>query len=124
MSKFNKNISTQMVDSYEGGKVFEKNPLEEWMNTLFSSYLTDKFYENEVTQTTRFIELTNQIIAKYGASLRLRLLSLPAKNLVCVLYLSLLRLFLMNISLKINAISFQIVNRPDDIAEILPQLKF
>ena len=55
-----------MVDSYEGGKVFEKNPLEEWMNTLFSSYLTDKFYENEVTQTTRFIELTNQIIAKYG----------------------------------------------------------
>ena len=57
-----------MVDSYEGGKVFEKDPLEEWMNVLFSSYLTDKFYEDEDTQTTRFIALTNKIIVKYGAS--------------------------------------------------------
>lgn len=124
MSKFNKNISTQMVDSYEGGKVFEKNPLEEWMNTLFSSYLTDKFYENESTQTTRFIELTNQIIAKYGASFAAKAAVFARKELG-MRSVSQLTAAILNEHQFENKRHFfsQIVNRPDDIAEIFAAIE-
>ena len=119
MSKFNKNISNQMVDSYEGGKVFEKDPLEEWMNVLFSSYLTDKFYESENTQTTRFIELTNKIIAKYGASFAAKAAVFARKELG-MRSVSQLTAAILNDKQFDNKRHFfkSIVNRPDDVAEI------
>lgn len=119
MSKFNKNISNQMVDSYEGGKVFEKDPLEEWMNVLFSSYLTDKFYESENTQTTRFIELTNKIIAKYGASFAAKAAVFARKELG-MRSVSQLTAAILNGKQFDNKRHFfkSIVNRPDDVAEI------
>ena len=124
MSKFNKNISTQMVDSYEGGKVFEKNPLEEWMNTLFSSYLTDKFYENEDTQTTRFIELTNQIIAKYGASFAAKAAVFARKELGMRSVSQLTAAILNEYQFENKRHFFsQIVNRPDDVAEIFAAIE-
>lgn len=124
MSKFNKNISTQMVDSYEGGKVFEKNPLEEWMNALFSSYLTDRFYESENTQTTRFIELTNQIIAKYGASFAAKAAVFARKELG-MRSVSQLTAAILNEHQFENKRHFfsQIVNRPDDVAEIFAAIE-
>ena len=124
MSKFNKNISTQMVDSYEGGKVFEKNPLEEWMNALFSSYLTDRFYESENTQTTRFIELTNQIIAKYGASFAAKAAVFTRKELG-MRSVSQLTAAILNEHQFENKRHFfsQIVNRPDDVAEIFAAIE-
>lgn len=124
MSKFNKNISTQMVDSYEGGKVFEKNPLEEWMNTLFSSYLTDKFYENEDTQTTRFIELTNQIIVKYGASFAAKAAVFARKELGMRSVSQLTAAILNEYQFENKRHFFsQIVNRPDDVAEIFAAIE-
>lgn len=53
--------------SYEGGKVYEKNPLEEWMNMLFSDFMEDGFYESQPTRQKRFQELTENIIKTYGA---------------------------------------------------------
>lgn len=124
MSKFNKNISTQMADSYEGGKVFEKNPLEEWMNALFSSYLTDKFYENEDTQTTRFIELTNQIIAKYGASFAAKAAVFARKELGMRSVSQLTAAILNEYQFENKRHFFsQIVNRPDDVAEIFAAIE-
>lgn len=124
MSKFNKNISTQMVDSYEGGKVFEKNPLEEWMNALFSSYLTDRFYESENIQTTRFIELTNQIIAKYGTSFAAKAAVFARKELG-MRSVSQLTAVILNEHQFENKRHFfsQIVNRPDDVAEIFAAIE-
>ena len=119
MSKFNKNISNQMVDSYEGGKVFEKDPLEEWMNVLFSSYLTDKFYEDEDTQTTRFIALTNKIIVKYSASFAAKAAVFARKELG-MRSVSQLTAAILNDKQFDNKRHFfkSIVNRPDDVAEI------
>ena len=124
MSKFNKNISNQMIESYEGGEVFEKDPLEEWMNTLFSSYLTDKFYESENTQTTRFIELTNQIIAKYGASFAAKAAVFARKKLG-MRSISQLTAAMLNEHQFENKRYFfsQIVNRPDDVAEIFAAIE-
>lgn len=65
--KFNK---TQKNDNkaatYESGVAYIKNPLEDWMNFLFSSYLEDRFYEDADTQMKRFQELTYEIGEKYG----------------------------------------------------------
>lgn len=67
MSKFNEKIKPERAMSYEGGKNYKKDVLEDWMNFLFSSKMDDGFYENAATQQTRFIELTNLVIDKYGA---------------------------------------------------------
>ena len=67
MSKFNEKVKPERSMSYESGKNYKKNVLEDWMNFLFSSKMDDGFYENTSTQQTRFIELTNLVIDKYGA---------------------------------------------------------
>ena len=53
--------------SYEGGEVYEKNPLDEWINMLFSDFMEDGFYETQKSRQERFEKLTEAIIAKYGA---------------------------------------------------------
>lgn len=124
MSKFNKNVTAQMVDSYEGGKVFEKDPLEEWMNALFSSYLSDKFYESENTQTTRFIELTNQIIAKYGTSFAAKAAVFARKELGMRSVSQLTAAILNERQFENKRYFFsQIANRPDDVAEIFAAIE-
>ena len=67
MSKFNEKVKPERSMSYEGGENYKKDVLEDWMNFLFSSKMDDGFYENAATQQTRFIELTNLVIDKYGA---------------------------------------------------------
>lgn len=67
MSKFNEKVKPKRSMSYEGGNNYKKDVLEDWMNFLFSSKMDDGFYENADTQQTRFIELTNLVIDKYGA---------------------------------------------------------
>lgn len=66
MAKFNKTAKTEKVASYEGGEVFEKNPIEDWINFLFSSYLENQFYESADEQMNRYIELTQEVGKKLG----------------------------------------------------------
>lgn len=67
MAKFNEKIRTAPnATSYEGGMSYEKNPAEEWLNFLFSSYLEDSFYEKSGTQIDRFLALTTRMVADYG----------------------------------------------------------
>lgn len=63
MSKFNatKRPAKPNTRSYEGGAVYTKNPVEDWMNFLFSSYLEDGFYETADEQMNRYMELTQEI---------------------------------------------------------------
>lgn len=68
MSKFNAVKKPNKTKSYEGGDNYVKNPLEEWMNFLFSSKMDNKFYETSSMQQERFIGLTQNVIEKYGAT--------------------------------------------------------
>lgn len=68
MTRFNSKVSTSPnATSYEGGSVYNKSIAEEWLNFLFSSYLEDRFYETANKQTSRFIDLTKDMIDMYGA---------------------------------------------------------
>jgi len=66
MAKFNKTVKTEKVASYEGGEVFEKNPVEDWINFLMSSYLENQFYESASDQMNRYMDLTREVAEKYG----------------------------------------------------------
>lgn len=67
MSKFNeKTKSTQKTESYEGGSVFKRSLEDAWFNELFSSLLQPQFYESSETQQSRYIDLTESMIEKYG----------------------------------------------------------
>ena len=65
--KFNKAQKKEnKTTTYENGLGYVKNPLEDWMNFLFSSYLEDRFYEDADVQTERLQELTYKIGEVYG----------------------------------------------------------
>lgn len=66
MSKFNKTAKTEKVESYEGGKIYAKNPVEDWLNFLMSSYLENQFYESADKQMNRYMDLTREVAQKYG----------------------------------------------------------
>lgn len=66
MSKFNANVKPSRTKSFEGANNYTKNPVEEWMNFLFSSKMDNKFYESDATQQDRFKGLTRDIIDTYG----------------------------------------------------------
>lgn len=66
--RFNSTVSTKPdAVSYEGGQSYQKSATEDWMNFLFSSHLEDRFYEDGLTQTNRFINLTDRMLEDYGA---------------------------------------------------------
>ena len=67
MANFNKvKIHDSKTVSYEGGTVYKKSPVDEWMNLLFSSFMEDKFYESAEDQQERFEELTQKMADTYG----------------------------------------------------------
>lgn len=67
MANFNKvKIHDSKTVSYEGGTVYKKSPVDEWMNLLFSSFMEDKFYESAEDQQERFEELTQEMADIYG----------------------------------------------------------
>ena len=69
MARFNetKATGTTKTKSHEGGDVYVKNALDEWLNMLFSSYLEDGFYEDRNSYVSRMVELTQKMIDEYGA---------------------------------------------------------
>lgn len=69
MAKFNsKSVGAARVTSYEGAELYEKELEQDWINFLFSSMLSNKFYESDQEQMDRFTKLTYDMIEKYGAS--------------------------------------------------------
>lgn len=66
MAKFNGKSAKRTVSSYEGNLQYEKDPLKSWFNFLFSSYLSNRYYENSNTQTNHFLELTEDVANAYG----------------------------------------------------------
>ena len=119
MSKFNEKIKPERTMSYEGGKNYKKDVLEDWMNFLFSSKMDDGSYENAATQHTRFIELTNLVIDKYGAEFAGKC-AMFARNQLGMRSVSHL------VAAMLNGQSFErkrdfykaFCHRPDDMSEI------
>lgn len=52
--------------SYEGGKVFEKDFVEDWFNCLCSCMVENRCYEPAEKQVIRYLGLTAKMAEKYG----------------------------------------------------------
>ena len=67
MAGFNKvKMHGPQARSFESGAVYEKSPVDAWINMLFSSFMEDKFYESAKDQQQRFKELTQNMADTYG----------------------------------------------------------
>lgn len=66
MSRFNEKVKPERSVSFEGGKNYKKDVLEDWMNNIFSNKLDDKFYESSTVQMENFIKLTEEVLNEYG----------------------------------------------------------
>ena len=119
MSKFNKNKGVPTTRTYEGGAAYEKNPIDEWLNFLLSSFCEPGFYEDAETQVKRFLELTDDIIEKYGAAFVSRA-AIFARDVMGMRSISQL------VAARLNREQFQnkrlfyscFFTRPDDVAEV------
>lgn len=126
MAGFNKvKVRGPQAVSYEGGSVYEKSPIDEWMNMLFSSFMEKGFYESAKTQQDRFIELTDKIADAYGYEFVAKA-AVFARNELGMRSISQLT------AAWLNAKSFQhkrdfyraFMHRPDDVAEIFAAIDY
>lgn len=126
MAKFNAKIdTTPNAISYEGGEVYEKNPAEEWLNFLFSSYLEDGFYESRGIQCQRFLDLTANMIVTYGPEFVGKAAMFARKELG-------MRSISQVVAAMLNVVKFDdkrtffrnFCNRPDDVSEVFSILDY
>lgn len=119
MSKFNTNKATESVTTYEGGKAHEKSLLDDWLNFLFSSFLSDQYYESAEEQQERFIELTRQMVSKYGIQFVMKATVFSRKN-IGMRSISQLSAAVINGYSGDNKRKFfrEFCNRVDDVSEV------
>lgn len=126
MAKFNAKIdTTPNAISYEGGEVYEKNPAEEWLNFLFSSYLEDGFYESHSIQCQRLLDLTANMIVTYGPEFVGKAAMFARKELG-------MRSVSQVVAAMLNVVKFDdkraffrnFCNRPDDVSEVFSILDY
>ena len=119
MAKFNKTVKTEKVASYEGGEVFEKNPVEDWINFLFSSYLENQFYESADEQMNRYTELTQKVGEKFGWEFVAKA-SFFSRNVLGMRSVSELTAAILNNYQFDNKRAYfrNFLKRPDDVSEV------
>lgn len=68
LSKFNtiNNSYKPNTKTHEGADAFQRDPVQAWLNMLFSSFLENQYYESSNSQMQRFLELTDKVAYKYG----------------------------------------------------------
>lgn len=105
--------------SYEGGAVYEKSPVDAWMNMLFSSFMEDKFYESAEDQQERFEELTQIMADTYGYEFVAKA-AVFARNELGMRSISQFVASWLNDKSFENKRAFyrNFMHRPDDVAEI------
>lgn len=118
--RFNeKDVESIKTESYEGGKVYKKDPLEDWMNFLFTSMMTDGFYETANKQQVRFQELTENIVEKYGAEFAAKTAVFARKELGMRSITHMTAALLNNKQFNNKRVFYKdICKRPDDATEI------
>lgn len=105
--------------SYEGGAVYEKSPVNEWLNMLFSNFMEDNFYESAEYQQQRFEDLTQIMADTYGYEFVAKAAVFSRNELG-------MRSISQFVASWLNSKSFEekrafyrnFMRRPDDIAEI------
>ena len=115
---------SKKIQTYEGGDAYEKSPLEDWMNFLFSSYLENKFYESDDEQLERFMGLTDTLCFSLGPDF-LAKASIYARRVLGM------REAPMLVAAYLNKESFDykrnyyrgLFRRPDDVAEVFAILE-
>ena len=125
MANFNQNdIATIKTTSFEGGQVYTKSPIEEWLNFLFSSYLEDAYYEAAEVQRERFLELTEQVANKYGYEFVAKCAIFARQELGLRSVAQLTAAWLNNKQFEGKRRFFSdFPHRPDDVAEIFAALE-
>ena len=111
--------------SYEGGAVYEKTPLNEWLNMLFSSFMEEGFYESARTQRERFLDLTEKMAEAYGYVF-VGKAAIFARNELGMRSISQLVAAWLNDKTFENKRAFYKVfmHRPDDVAEIFAAVDY
>lgn len=121
MARFNKTKvkKNTLVRSYEGGAVYEKPLVNEWINMLFSSFMEDKFYESAKDQQKRFKELTQAMADAYGYEFVAKA-AVFARNELGMRSISQFVASWLNDKSFENKRAFykNFMHRPDDVAEI------
>ena len=124
--KFNATKKPAKPDAitYEGGIAFEKSLEEDWLNNLFSNMLENRFYESADEQMQRYIELTKQMLAKYGPVFVARAAFFARKDLG-MRSISQLTAAMLNSEQFKNKRGFYgaYMKRPDDVSEIFSILE-
>lgn len=126
MANFNKvQRRNSKTVSYEGGTVYEKSPINEWLNMLFSSFMEDTFYEAAKTQQQRFIDLTNIMAETYGYEFVAKA-AIFARNELGMRSISQLVAAWLNAQSFDNKRAFYrtFMHRPDDVAEIFAAIDY
>ncbi len=120
MASFNKvKVRGPQAKSYEGGSVYEKSPVDAWVNMLFSSFMEDKFYESAKDQQKRFEELTQAMADTYGYEFVAKA-AVFARNELGMRSISQFVASWLNDKSFENKRAFyrNFMHRPDDVAEI------
>lgn len=121
MSKFNKTKTVAVPDTstYEGGAAFSKTLEEDWLNNLFSNMLENRFYESGDEQINRYINLTSQMLEKYGPKFIGRA-AYFARNILGTRSISQLTAAMLNSQNFDGKRDFyaKYMKRPDDVSEI------
>lgn len=120
MAGFNKvKTRNSQVQSFEGGTVYEKFPVDAWINMLFSSFMEDTFYETTEDQQERFEELTQIIANTYGYEFVAKAAVFARNELGMRSISQFVASWLNNKTFKNKRAFYRnFMHRPDDVAEI------
>ena len=119
MSKFNVKKENNKAVSYEGGSVYNKNLVEDYLNNLFSSFIEDGFYESRQERMERFLDLTTEVKNQLGNEF-LAKTSVFARNELGMRSASQIIASYLNDEKFDNKRAYyrNFCHRPDDVAEI------
>ena len=123
MSKFNQ--SNKVLNAtYEGGKAYEKDVANDWLNFIFTSFLQNTYYEPSEKQQARFVALTNAMMEKYGAEFVAKAAVL-SRQVFGLRSIGCLTAAFLNNQKFDNKRKFykDFCNRPDDTGEIFAAIK-
>ena len=126
MGNFNKvKKSGPNAVSYEGGLVYKKSAIDEWLNFLFSSFLENGCYESAEQQQKRFIDLTQKICDAYGPTFVAKAAVFTRNELGMRSVSQLVAAWLNTQTFDTKRAFYKsFMRRPDDVAEIFAAIDF
>ena len=111
--------------THEGGNAYEKSPVDEWLNFLFSSFMEDKFYEASTVQQKRFLDLTQKMCDNYGPTFVAKAAVFARNELGMRSVSQLVAAWLNTQTFETKRAFYKaFMHRPDDVAEIFAAIDF